>query len=394
MMTDLLSTERKIKSPVYEGFEQGPIRPPSEAASLLIRVTRNCPWNLCTFCPIYKQTRFSIRPKEHVIRDIDTVHKYVRMIGEQAEIKGKLTQADVRELFRYVDCKEENAFYAALHWFAEGMTSIFIQDANSLIIKPDALAEILVYLRHCFPWVERITSYARSHTVSRIKDEDLKTFREAGLNRIHIGMESGSDKVLTQVRKGTTKAMHIAAGQKVIRAEIELSEYVMPGLGGREYSEVHAMETADAINQINPHYIRLRTLAIPSRAPLFETYRTGGFDKCSELMTVREILLFIQNLNGITSVLKSDHILNLFQDVEGVFPHDKQRMTDILHTFLDMGIYNQLIYQVGRRLGILKNLEDMNSAHRYKKLEGFCRENHITAENADTAIDELMRRFV
>lgn len=378
----------------YRGFEQGPIRPPSEAYSLLIRVTRNCPWNFCTFCPVYKGKRFSLRPAAHVKQDIDTVHKYLEMIREKSGGSGRITQSDVRDLAPYVRADEENAFYAALNWFASGMKSIFLQDANSLIIKPADLTDILLHLQKCFPLAERITSYARSHTIARIKDEDLKAFREAGLNRIHIGLESGSDEVLKLVRKGTTKEIHIKAGLKVKQAGMELSEYVMPGLGGQKLSEIHARETADALNQINPDFIRLRTLAIPNRIPLFADYQSGTFEKCTDLMMAREILLFIEHLNGITSTLKSDHILNLFQEVEGVFPKDKDYMTGILKKFLNMPPQEQCWYQVGRRLGIFHELADMNSPQRMRKVEKFCRENNITPDNADTVIDELMKRFV
>lgn len=382
------------KTQEYRGFEQGPIRPPSEAYSLLIRVTRNCPWNHCTFCPVYKNRKFSLRPVEHVIQDIDTVHRYLEMIHKKAESRGRLTREDVGVLSSLVKAEEENAFYAALNWYGAGMKSVFIQDANSLIIRPPDLKEILRHLRQCFPRTERITSYARSHTIARIKDEDLNDFARAGLNRIHIGMESGSDEVLQKVRKGSTKAMHIKAGQKVKKAGMELSEYVMPGLGGQELSEIHAKETADALNQIHPDFIRLRTLAIPNSIPLFEDYQKGSFQKCNDLMMAKEILLFIESLDGITGTLKSDHILNLFQEVEGKFPEDKEYMTGILKQFLSMSPQEQCHYQVGRRLGIFRELRDTASPQRMRKVEKFCKENGITAENADAMIDELMKRFI
>ncbi len=387
-------TSEKLSEP-YKGFEQGPIRPPSEAQSLLIRVTRNCPWNRCTFCPVYKKRKFSLRPPEHVIRDIDTVHKYVELLQQSDESGTKISRADLNKILENITDEESQAFHAAMHWFSGGMKSIFIQDANSLIIKPADLVEILRHLKKCFPQAERITSYARSHTLARIKDEDLKAFREAGLNRIHIGLESGSDKVLEMVRKGVTKESHIKAGLKVRQAGMELSEYVMPGLGGRALSEEHALETADALNQINPHFIRLRTLAIPSRSgELFEDYQAGRFEKCTDLMMTQEILLFITNLKGITSVLKSDHILNLFEELDGTFPKDKPRFLNILNSFLNMEPERRYLYQIGRRLGIFSRISDMDSPGRLQRVEETCRQLGITPENADTAADELMRRFV
>ncbi len=384
----------KNKNPeVYKGFEQGPIRPPSEANSLLIRVTRNCPWNQCTFCPVYKRRKFSTRPVDHVIKDIDLVHTYVKKLRERT-IGGMLTQAVVSEVSGGVPGEDAQAFYAAVHWVAAGMESIFIQDANSLIINPSDLIKILQHLKNRFPGTKRITSYARSKTIAKIEDDDLKSIRQAGLNRIHIGLESGSDKVLKMVKKGATKEIHIKAGQKVKKAGMELSEYVMPGLGGVDLSREHALETADALNQINADFIRLRTLAIPGRAPLFKEYEAGNFKKCNDLMMAKEILLFIENLSGITSWIKSDHILNLFQEIDGRLPRDKENMVSILKRFIDMEPEKQCIYQVGRRLGIMNRLSDMESSRRVRKVENFCAENQITHENVHVVVDELMKRFV
>ncbi len=378
----------------YQGFEQGPIRPPSEAFSLLVRVTRNCPWNRCTFCPVYKDTRFSIRPKDHVIKDIDSVHRSVEIIQKTAREEGNVPLAEIRKAAGNSDHVDPLAFNAALNWARDGMRSVFIQDANSLIIKPSDFVEILTHLKTRFPWVERITSYARSHTIARISDDNLKAIKNAGLNRIHIGLESGSDNVLKMTQKGVTKETHIKAGLKVKKAGMELSEYVMPGLGGKAFSKEHAVETADALNQINPDFIRLRTLAIPNSVSLYDDYETGRFEKCTDLMMAEEVLLFIESLNGITSVLKSDHILNLFQNLEGKLPEDKENMLDIVRRFLAMTPDRQCVYQVGRRLGYFSRLSDMENPRRLDRAEKACRQFGITPENVDEVIDELMRRFI
>jgi hypothetical protein len=357
-------------------------------------VTRNCPWNRCAFCPVYKGAAFSVRPVEHVKRDIDVVSRYLNEIRELADTSGRTSRFELRNAFEQIRPDEAPPFQAALHWYAAGMTSIFLQDANSLIIKPAALVEILEHLKQRFPWVDRVTSYARSHTIVRISDDDLRAIGNAGLNRIHIGLESGLDDVLKRVNKGATKQTHIQAGLKVKKAAIQLSEYVMPGLGGRALSGTHALETADALNQINPDFIRLRTLAIPNRVPLFEAYRSGRFEKCTDLMTAKEILLFLENLNGIDSVIRSDHILNLFQEVEGKLPEDKDRMLQPLRDFLKMDPERQCTYQVGRRIGLFTHLNDMASPHRFAKVEKIRQQLGITPENADEAIDELMKRFI
>lgn len=386
----------------YAGFEQGPIRPPSEAHSLLVRVTRNCPWNRCTFCPVYKGARFSVRPVEHVKRDIDAVHKHIEALQRISDGEGRVQRAALVRLADSVAAEELQVLNVAWRWFtggmpfdqAHGMESVFLQDANSLIIKPADLIAILQHLKKRFPWVQRITSYARSHTLARIQDEDLALMREAGLSRIHTGLESGSDQVLAMVHKGATKEMHIRAGLKVRRAGMELSEYYMPGLGGKALWKENALQTADALNQIRPDFIRLRTLAIPDRAPLAEEYQSGRFEPCSDTLIVREILTFIENLAGITSVIKSDHILNLFADLQGTMPQDQQRMADTLRAFLLLDSERQCLYQVGRRLGVMACLDDLRDPYKLAAAKRACAQLGVTPDNVDQVTDELVKRFI
>ena len=378
----------------YKGFEQGPIRPPSEAHSLLIRVTRNCPWNKCAFCPVYKGEKFSLRPVENVKKDIDAVYEHVRVLRSMSDSAGQVSRADLDAYVSKLSDSARQAFYAALNWYAAGMESVFLQDANSMIISPEEMIEILQHLRMRFPGVVRITTYARSHTVARIADDRLKAIANAGLNRLHIGMESGSDAVLKMVQKGTTQQQHVKAGKKAVAAGIELSEYVMPGLGGRALSRSHALETADALNQINPDYIRLRTLAIPGSVPLFEDYQAGRFEKLTDIEAAEEILLFLQNLEGIASRVRSDHILNLFEDIQGTLPEDKERMTGVIEAFLSMSPHDRMLYQVGRRLGQLRSTDDLETAGVRSQLEDLCSQNGITPDNVDAFIDEMMTRFI
>ncbi len=378
----------------YSGFEQGPIRPPSEAQSLLIRVTRNCPWNKCNFCPVFKGTKFSLRPLAHVLADIEAVHRAVESIRETVADRGQLSQPELEQLAGQFDGVEHNAFYAALSWFHAGQHSIFLQDANSLIYRPDDLIAVLKKVRSCFPGVRRITSYARSHTVNKIDEDKLRTMAEMGLNRIHIGLESGSDKVLALTQKGVTKDQHVAAGQKVKRAGMELSEYVMPGLGGREFSNEHALETADAINQINPDFIRLRTLAVHPETELFELEQSGEFRKCGERESIQEIHDFITQLDGISSTLKSDHMLNLFQEVEGSFPGDKAHMLATLKEFLDLPPLEQMLFQVGRRVGLFGRQADLYSSMRRERVEIFCKQHSIRPDNVDHALESVMRSMI
>ncbi len=335
-----------------------------------------------------------MRPVDHVKKDIDSVYGYMEVLRQMADGAGRIRRTEISHMAESLGAEERLVFNVTLNWVVGGMASVFLQDANSLVVKPADLVEILEHLKMRFPWVERITSYARSHTLARMKDDDLKAIRDAGLSRIHTGLESGCDQVLKAVKKGATKEMHIEAGLRVKRAGIELSEYYMPGLGGRALSKENALETADALNHINPDFIRLRTLAIPDGAPLFEEYKTGRFARCTDVMVAQEILTFIERLEGITSIIKSDHILNPFADLEGTLPRDKEQMTTMLRAFLAMKPERQRLYQVGRRLGIFACLGDMNNPYRLAEAERAYRELGITPDNVDGVIDQLTKRFI
>ena len=377
----------------YNGFEQGPIRPPSEAESLLIRITRNCPWNRCTFCPVYKSSTFSLRPVEHVLKDIDSVRFYVEILDEARKSSGTISRRDVHSLIDK-GSGDRQAFHAAYGFVTGGMKSIFLQDGNSLIIKPVDLIKILCHLREAFPMVSRITSYARSKTIARISDENLRQMADAGLNRIHIGLESGSDAVLKLVKKGVDKATQIKAGQKIKKAGMELSEYYMPGLGGHTLWRENAEETADALNQINPDFIRLRTLAMPGSAPLTEQFKNGNFDKMGEVGTARELLCFLDNLNGINSRVKSDHVLNLFSEVDGILPADKGKMMEPIRQFLQLEPQEQMIFCIGRRAHRIGRVSDLNNPQQREYALRICTELGATVENMDQVIDSLMQRFI
>ncbi|MEN8687305.1 MAG: radical SAM protein [Desulfuromonadales bacterium] len=378
----------------YAGFELGPIRPPSEAASLMLRVTRNCPWNKCKFCGLYRGETFSIRPVEHVMRDIDRISSFVDRIEAAMQQPGEAGRRQLAALQSGLSYPDEMAFISALNWVRNGMRSVFLQDANTLVVKPADLIAILEHLRRAFPRIERVTSYARSHSIARIGEDQMARLAAAGLNRIHIGMESGADAVLEFVRKGVNRETQIVAGQKVKRAGIELSEYFMPGLGGAEYSSVNALQTADAINQIDPDFIRIRTLAVPANVDLYRDQQSGAFTPLNDLQVAAELLLFLDNLEGITSVVRSDHILNLFQEVEGRLPHDRERMTQPIRTFLALEPEQQLLYLVGRRTGIFTCLADLDDAQLRRHAEHALLAHRVTTENVAAWTAKIMQGFV
>jgi hypothetical protein len=274
------------------------------------------------------------------------------------------------------------------------MQSVFLQDADALAAGPAELLTVLGHLRRVFPQIRRVTCYSRSATVARYSPAVLRELCRAGLDRLHLGLESGSDRVLQMVRKGASQALHIRAGQRVREAGMELSLYVMPGLGGRDLSTEHALETAAALNRINPQFIRLRTLAVPPGTPLEEELLAGRFQPCSAVDIAREILTLIEALEGIDSVLASDHALNLFEDLEGKLPGDRERMAAMLRSFLDLEEDRRTLYLLGRRAGFFRGLDDMLEPDRLAAAEQLRRQLGVTPDNVEEICMELMKRFI
>lgn len=349
-------------------FEQGPIRPPSEAESLLLRFTRNCPWNKCQFCSTYTGESFSRRSLEEIKNDVDGVSGIISQVGERSlrlGHGGEINREVLADVYR-------TGNHPAMHvasWMYRGGKTVFIQDANSLIMKTSELVEAIRYLKEKLPTVERITSYARSGTLLRKSGEELKEIGLAGLNRIHVGMESGSDAVLKFMEKGVTAREHIEAGRRVVEAGISLSEYVILGLGGRNWPEEHPVETARVLNEINPHYIRLRTLAIPKEAPLYEKFVSGRFQEQTEDEIVAGERLMIERLEGIQSHLVSDHMLNLLEEVRGRLPEDKDYMLSVIDRYLSMPERDRANFRLGKRSGLYRSLGDINDPGKRARVE-------------------------
>ena len=346
----------------HQSFEQGPIRPPNEARSLLLRFTRNCPWNQCMFCPVYKGRKFSLRSVEEIKKDIQTakdISDDIKALSWELGSAGRVADQVVSHVFSSPNYSD--AYRGIAAWLYYGTGACFLQDADNLIMPTEDMVEVLQFLREKFPEIKRVTTYSRSRTIVRKSVEALRKLREAGLNRIHVGLESGYDPVLKMMKKGVTGAQHVEAGQKVVAAGIELSEYVMPGLGGQELWKEHAVATAEVLNRINPHFIRIRSLRVPDRVPLFRLLQEGTFKMQTDDRLAEEIKLFIQSLRGITSVVTSDHIMNLLEEVSGKLPEDKEKMLEVVEKYQKLPDSERLIYRVGRRGGAYRSTDDLKA---------------------------------
>jgi radical SAM superfamily enzyme YgiQ (UPF0313 family) len=264
-------------------------------------------------------------------------------------------------------------------------------------METEALVEVLKFLREKFPEIRRVTTYSRSRTIARKSAEALKRIKEAGLDRVHVGLESGYDPVLKLVKKGVTAAHQIEAGQKAMAAGLELSEYVMPGLGGQDLWKEHAKATAEVLNQINPHFIRIRSLRIPDRVALSALVKEGSFRMQSDDMLAEELKLFISTLSGITSVVTSDHIMNLLEEVSGKFPEDQEKMLDVIGRYQKLPDSERLIYRIGRRGGAYRSIDDLErDPTTYRKIKNLMLELNAKGgpEEIERFISDMVDQYV
>lgn len=269
---------------------EGPIyRPPSEADSLLIQATVGCPHNKCTFCMTYKKgPPFRVRSVQEIEEDLE-------------------------------EAKER---------FGDLIQTLFFPAGNTIAMPTDDLAQICAYARSLFPLLKRITVYGSSRYIHKKGLADLVKLRESGLSRIHVGLESGDDEVLRRIKKGTNGAEQVEAGLWVREAGIELSEYIILGIGGKERTQAHALETARVLNAIKPHFIRLRTFLPKVNTLLLHQIKKGQFQMLSAHEVLRETRQIIQHLE-VTSIIYSDHYTN-YVNVYGRLPENKERMLQVI----------------------------------------------------------------
>ncbi len=382
--------------PSLELIEQGPIRPPSEAGSLFLRLTRGCPWNRCAFCGTYRGIRYSPRSVDDVIADIDRAADWsgdLRSMSAAAGFGGALDGRILGEVSGLPGLSR-SAWDVAV-WSCSGEGTVFLQDADALALPARDVAGILRHLKERFPSVSRVTSYCRSRTASRKDPDEFRLLAEAGLRRVHVGLESGSDAVLAMASKGVTSADHLEAGANLKAAGLSLCVYVMPGLGGRKLSREHAVETARVVGEIDPDFIRLRTLAVAPTHDLMRRAGEGGFEIQSDDETIREIRLFIESLPDVRSEIVSDHILNLLEGVEGRLPEDRGSIINAIDSYLGLDEDERVRFRLGRRLGILRLPSDLRNPVAAAQVD-FARRTLCVPDSAamDRLCLDLTARFI
>ena len=273
----------------YEGTI---IRPPSEAFSILLQVTLGCSHNKCTFCGTYKDKRFAIKDNETIMEDIRFASKY--MVNQHR---------------------------------------LFLMDGDGLIIPQRKLVWILEMIREHLPWVRRVGAYANAKSISMKSDEDLVELREKGLGIVYLGVESGDNKTLKKICKGTTAENLVKQGRRIKEAGIKLSVTVLLGVAGRSDSLRHARATGKLLSAMDPNYIGALTVMVLPNTPLDDDYRAGRF----ELPDTRALLLELRELFKHThlsaGLFMSNHASN-YLPVKARLPKDREKTLALIDAAL------------------------------------------------------------
>lgn len=274
-------------------------RPPSEAKSLILQVTVGCSQNSCTFCTMYKDKKFRIKSDE----EIDQVINWTKEYYEDAD-------------------------------------RIFLADGDAIAMESKKLASILRRLYHTFPSLKRITSYASPKSLLEKTPEELKMLKDAGLDMVYLGLESGSPEVLKNIRKGVTPKDMINAAEKIKAAGITLSVTIILGLGGKNLSLNHAHETAKTLNLMQPDYLGALTLMVEPNSPLFHQVAQGEFQILEAPEVLEELKTLVKSLDLKKTVFRTNHASNYYV-VKGSLPEDRDLVLDqidkVLSTMEDKG---------------------------------------------------------
>jgi radical SAM superfamily enzyme YgiQ (UPF0313 family) len=263
-------------------------RPPSEASSILLQITTGCSHNKCTFCGMYKGSRFSIKDDRTIMADID---------------------------FAAAHCRHQDR--------------LFLCDGDALIISQERLLKILSAIREKLPWVKRIGTYANTKSIKRKSPEQLLELRENGLQIAYMGLESGDDVTLQNIHKGADAARMIAMGKKIRAAGIKLSITVLLGIGGKERSHIHARETGRVLSAIDPEYVGALSLMLTPGTPLFDAADRGEFVLPSPNQMLEELGIMIAHTELSNGYFHANHASN-YLPIKAKLPKDKAATLDLI----------------------------------------------------------------
>lgn len=266
---------------IYEGTVY---RPPSEAESLIFQVSIGCSHNACTFCSMYKEKDFRIKPVDQIVEEIRSVKAV------------------------YPNPKR-----------------VFLADGNAMSLKTEDLESILTELRAAFPSLSRISAYCAPADALAKTEDQLMRLKELGLDLLYLGIESGADAILARVEKGVTAEAMVMAGRRIKASGIGLSVTVISGLGGEHHFREHALATAKVLSAVQPDYIGLLTLLLEPGTRLFEEARSGAFIPATPETILEETACLVAALELNGTVFRSNHASN-YLPLSGTLPQDKERI--------------------------------------------------------------------
>ncbi len=272
----------------FDTYDTPVFRPPSEARSFILRVTRGCAHNKCTYCNMYRGVPFQILKDEEISRQIAL----------------------------------------AAHYGKDRVRRVFLADGDALVLPTAKLLKILQALRDTFPKLQRVSSYAAPKDILRKSEEELRQLKEAGLQLLYYGMETGDDITLKAVNKGVNGEEAVEAGRRVTASGMKLSIMVILGLAGKEGSKRHALETAKAINIIQPTMWSALCLMLYRGSELLDQFERGEFNPLSPAECMEELYTIMENVNlpeDKHCLFRSNHISN-YIPLAGTLPKDKQRL--------------------------------------------------------------------
>jgi radical SAM superfamily enzyme YgiQ (UPF0313 family) len=262
----------------YEGTI---FRPPSEANSILLQITTGCSHNRCTFCGMYKNSRFTIKDDATIISDID---------------------------FAAAHCRRQKR--------------LFLCDGDALIVPQKRLTAILREIRSRLPWLTRIGTYANARGIAMKSDEELEELRSLGLSIAYMGLESGDDVTLTRIKKGSDRDRIVEMGQKIRRAGIKLSVTVILGIGGTERSAAHARESGLALSAIDPEYVGALSLMLTPETELYDQWQQGDFELPEAQGMLEELRLMLTHTDLSRGLFHANHASN-YLPIKARLPKDK-----------------------------------------------------------------------
>ncbi|MDY3051734.1 MAG: radical SAM protein [Ndongobacter sp.] len=262
---------------------------------MIIQCTLGCANNTCTFCSMYRDKNFRMRPQEDII-------------------------SDLRE------CAEQVPF----------IEKLFLADGDALVMPTARLLEIIYVARELFPYLRQITCYATAQDILRKSDEELCHLRKAGLDMLYVGLESGSNAILQSVHKNLTKEQFVEAGIKAKRAGLKLSVTLILGLGQKKMSEEHVRESAEAISLVKPEYVAFLSLQLDPAAPLYEEVRSGKFVILDDVECLSEMRAFLEQVDSEGTVFRSNHASNAVA-VGGVLNREREAMIRVIDRAIESG---------------------------------------------------------